>query len=128
MPGPISRREFLKGAAAAAVGAAVSGSRTVTAAPSYDILIQGGTVLDGTGGPAVSADIALKGDRIAAIGRINPGRARQVIEATGLHVCPGFIDIHTHSDGAILAVPTADSRHPQGGVPGDLRSRWRSSR
>jgi N-acyl-D-aspartate/D-glutamate deacylase len=80
----------------------------------FDIVIRGGLVLDGTGADAAAVDIALRGDRIAAIGRIAPEQARRVIDAIGLHVAPGFIDIHTHSDGDILEFPTADGRVRQG--------------
>ena len=64
----------------------------------HDILIQGGSVVDGTGAPARQADVAVLGGRIAAVGR-QLGAARRVIDARGLLVTPGFVDIHTHYDG-----------------------------
>lgn len=64
----------------------------------FDVVIRGGTVLDGNGTPAVIADVAIKGDRIAEIGKItSPGKRE--INATGLLVTPGWVDIHTHYDG-----------------------------
>jgi N-acyl-D-amino-acid deacylase len=77
-------------------------------------VIRGGAVLDGTGGPPFVADVGLVGDTIAALGEIGPEAGRRVIDAAGLHVAPGFIDIHTHSDPDVLACPTADSRVRQG--------------
>ncbi len=84
------------------------------AAPSFDLVVRGGTVVDGTGAPAFRADVGLVGDTIAALGEIGPEQGRRVIDAAGLHVVPGFIDIHTHSDPDVLVYPTADSRVRQG--------------
>jgi len=108
----MSRRRFLKTTLTATAGAAV-GAR-VSAAPAFDLVIRGGTVVDGTGAPMYAADVALNGDAIAAVGSIAAAQGRRVLDAAGLHVGPGFVDIHTHSDGAILAYPTADSRVRQG--------------
>ena len=63
----------------------------------YDVVIRGGKVVDGTGLPGFAADIAIRGDRIAKIGRINEPGARE-IDADGCIVAPGFIDVHTHYD------------------------------
>jgi N-acyl-D-amino-acid deacylase len=65
---------------------------------SYELLITGGRVLDGTGNPWFAADIAVKDGRVAAIGKLAGASARRVIDARGHYVAPGFIDIHSHSD------------------------------
>ncbi len=64
----------------------------------HDLLISGATVVDGTGGPAVTADVAVKDGRIVEVGRVN-GAAHQRIDAAGAWLTPGFVDIHTHYDG-----------------------------
>ena len=65
---------------------------------SYDVLIRGGMLVDGTGSPARRADVAIKEGKIAAIGTLGSSAAREVLDATGLIVAPGFIDVHTHAD------------------------------
>jgi N-acyl-D-aspartate/D-glutamate deacylase len=64
----------------------------------HDLVIRGGTVVDGTGDPARVADVAIEGGRIAAVGVVK-GTARETLDARGLLVTPGFVDIHTHYDG-----------------------------
>ena len=64
----------------------------------YDLLIRGGTVVDGTGSPARTADVAVSDGRITEVGRVD-GRARRTVDADGLVVTPGFVDVHTHFDG-----------------------------
>ncbi|MGA0862295.1 MAG: N-acyl-D-amino-acid deacylase family protein [Ilumatobacteraceae bacterium] len=66
----------------------------------FDIIIKGGTVVDGTGSPARIADIAISDGRIVDVGQVS-GDARETIDATGLLVTPGFVDIHTHYDGQV---------------------------
>ncbi|MEQ8860373.1 MAG: amidohydrolase family protein [Pseudomonadales bacterium] len=65
----------------------------------HDLLIRGGTLVDGTGAPARTADVMVDGDHISAVGPRLTGRARRVIDAEGALVIPGFVDIHTHYDG-----------------------------
>ncbi len=77
----------------------------------YDVLILNGTLHDGTGGVARRADVALRGDRIARVGRLGQGRAKQRVDARGLVVCPGLIDLHTHSDQPLLHDPTRANRN-----------------
>jgi N-acyl-D-amino-acid deacylase len=66
--------------------------------PKYDLVITGGQVIDGTGAPRRRADVAIKDGRIAAIGTIAKADGKDVIDAIGLVVAPGFIDVHTHAD------------------------------
>ncbi len=80
----------------------------------WDILIRGGTVIDGSGRPGESADIAILGGRIARIGPGLAGEAARVIDAEGLAVTPGFIDIKTHSDFTLPINPKAESKVRQG--------------
>lgn len=115
MSSTFSRRKFLKSAAAlAALGGPALGAARLAADSAFDLVIEGGTILDGTGGPGYPADLGIAGDTIAAIGRIDPARGRRVLRAEGRQVCPGFIDIHSHSDGLITVYPTADSKVRQG--------------
>jgi len=67
----------------------------------YDLKITGGTLIDGTGAPAATGDVAIRAGKIAALGRVT-GNARQTIAADGCLITPGFIDIHTHYDAQIL--------------------------
>ena len=76
----------------------------------YDILITGGHILDGTGGPWFAGDVAIKDGRIADIGRLGNVSAKRVIDAKGLVVAPGFIDMHTHSDFTLLADGKGESK------------------
>jgi len=79
----------------------------------YDVLLRGGTVIDGTGAPGVVTDLAIRGDRIATIGKID-GEAALTIDASGLMVTPGFIDMHSHSDETRLIMPHGPSFSLQG--------------
>ena len=64
----------------------------------YDLVVRGGSVCDGSGEPAFTADVALRDGRVAAVGRVDPADGQRVIDADGLWVTPGFIDVHTHYD------------------------------
>src|SRR5262245_26116183 len=79
-----------------------------------DILIQGGTVIDGSGRPAQRADVAIARDRIEAIGLLPGAAAARMVDATGHVVAPGFIDMHSHADFVLPGLPTADSKVHQG--------------
>jgi N-acyl-D-aspartate/D-glutamate deacylase len=67
----------------------------------YDLLIRGGTLVDGTRFPGFTADLGIRGGRVAEIGRLAPARAKRVLDADGLVVAPGFVDLHTHYDAQI---------------------------
>jgi N-acyl-D-amino-acid deacylase len=79
-----------------------------------DVLISNGWVADGTGNPRYPADVAIQGDRILAVERLNGAQAARTIDATGKIVCPGFVDAHSHSDWSLFANPTAESTIRQG--------------
>jgi N-acyl-D-amino-acid deacylase len=68
----------------------------------YDVLIRGGTLYDGSGGPPRRVDVAIRGDRIAAIGDLRSAQARTVVDATGLAVAPGFINMLSHSEVSLI--------------------------
>ncbi|MBV9772714.1 MAG: D-aminoacylase [Gemmatimonadetes bacterium] len=116
--------------------------------PTYDLLIRGGRIVDGTGSPWYRGDVAITGDRIVAVGLMPRARARDTIDATGLVVAPGFIDMLGHSEYPLLRDGRAISKITQGitseitgevtsvvpvpastggqGEPGDERApRWR---
>jgi N-acyl-D-amino-acid deacylase len=71
----------------------------------YDLLVRGGTVIDGSGLPRYGAEVAVKDGRIAAVGRLRGVAAKEVIDATDLVVAPGFVDGHTHMDAQIFWDP-----------------------
>ena len=80
----------------------------------WDILIRGGLVIDGSGRPGEIADVALRGGRIAAVGQSLAAGSARTIDAEGLAVAPGFIDIKTHSDFTLPINPKAESKVRQG--------------
>ncbi len=91
--------------------------RRVSSTPEFDLVISNGQVVDGSGSPPFAADLAIKGDTILRIARMDEAQKRQagrVIDASGLIVSPGFIDIHTHSDYPLLVDGTAQSKIRQG--------------
>jgi N-acyl-D-aspartate/D-glutamate deacylase len=97
-----------------AAGVAALVATTPAQTPPFDVLITGGQVLDGTGAAAQRVDVGIRGDRVAAIGLLSGQPARRMIDATGLVVTPGFIDLHTHSEMPLVADGTAQSKVRQG--------------
>ena len=83
-------------------------------APQFDLLIRGGRVVDGTGNPSYLADVGIKQGRIAALGKLAGSTATRSIDAAGLVVAPGFVDIHNHSDDTLLVDGGAESMVRQG--------------
>jgi N-acyl-D-amino-acid deacylase len=77
----------------------LTGSASGTVGQQFDVVIQGGHILDGSGNPWYRADIGIVGDRIVAIGRLDSARATRIVDARGRTVTPGFIDLHSHADG-----------------------------
>ena len=96
--------------------AALSAFAAPLHAQEYDLLIKGGIVVDGTGAARFAADVAIAGDRIVAVSRtgIDPSRARQVMDATGRVVTPGFIDNHSHTQLSIADHPLSENFLRQG--------------
>lgn len=86
----------------------------MTALERCDLLLTGGTVIDGTGAPRRRADVAIVDDRIAAVGDLAGVTAGRTVDATGRIVAPGFVDVHTHDDRALLSKPTMDMKVSQG--------------
>ncbi len=123
------RRTFLSSAATAAcvagTGVLLSGCSTKK---DYDLIISGGTVIDGSGSPGVKMDVAVSGDKIVAIApNIDTKKAVNVIDARGKAVSPGFIDPHTHTDIHLLINPKAESKIRQGvttEIGGNCGSSW----
>ncbi len=107
----VSRFTFVLGVAVVAL--LIRAPRTQGSA-GYDIVFRGGRVVDGTGSPWFRADVAVRGDTIALVARDIQAPAARVVDATGLVIAPGFIDIHTHARRGIFAVPTADNYTRQG--------------
>lgn len=83
-------------------------------AADYDLLLRNGKIVDGTGNPWFVGDVAIKGDKIVAIGRALEGTATREIDAKGLVVAPGFIDMHSHSDYLLLEDGKGESKIRQG--------------
>ncbi len=89
------------------------GRRPAGAAGRADLVVRGGTIFDGTGAPPRTGDVAISGDRITAVGQVTATGAVEV-DARGMAVAPGFIDIHSHADLSLLVNPRAESRVRQG--------------
>ena len=86
----------------------------MAAGEQYDVLFTGGTVIDGTGAPRVRADVAISGDRVAAVGDLAGAPAARAIDASGRIVSPGFIDAHTHDDNLLLVDRDVTPKTSQG--------------
>ena len=80
----------------------------------FDVIIKNGKVIDGAGNPWFKADVGINGQKISEIGRLSAEKASEIIDATGLVVSPGFVDMHSHSDLVLLINPKAESKIRQG--------------
>ncbi len=111
-----TRRTFLQGAAALLLAdrACASSPQPAPGPSRADLVLRGGAVFDGSGAPAVEADVAVTGGRISAIGPRLAAVGGEEIDVRGLAVAPGFIDIHSHGDGSLSADPRAASVVRQG--------------
>jgi N-acyl-D-amino-acid deacylase len=79
-----------------------------------DWILRSGTVIDGTGGARFRGDVAIAGDRIAAVGEVTKTAGAREIDVSGKIVAPGFIDVHTHDDRALFAAPDMMAKASQG--------------
>ncbi|NIU85571.1 MAG: amidohydrolase family protein, partial [Candidatus Korarchaeota archaeon] len=80
----------------------------------FDVVIKNGCLVDGTGNPWFKADIGVKNGKVSEIGELHSADANRIINAKGLMVCPGFIDMHSHSEYSLLANSKAESKIRQG--------------
>jgi N-acyl-D-amino-acid deacylase len=87
---------------------------SLAADPSYDVVIANGKIVDGSGNPWFYGNVAIENGRIARIGKFDPTLGKRVIDAKGMVVSPGFIDLHTHTDVTVLADGNAESKVRQG--------------
>lgn len=112
----MNRRDFLRASALGAAALGLSGMTgcKVTTRHSFDTIIKNGVIYAGDGKPPIEGDIAIRDGRIAAIGKDLGSQAELVLDAGGLVVSPGFIDIHTHTDTNLFDAPKGDSRIFQG--------------
>jgi N-acyl-D-amino-acid deacylase len=108
-PSPGSNLGFV-----AALALLLAACATAPSAPRYDTVIRGGTIYDGSGGAPYRGDVGLRGDRIAYVGPSLDGRARKEIDASGLAVAPGFINMLSWANEALIADPKAQSDIRQG--------------
>ena len=114
----LNRRDFIKKSSKITALAGIGGCglllKGCTSQQEFDVVIKGGQVFDGLGNEGIITDIGVKSGLIAFIGKINSRKGGSVIEAQGLVVCPGFIDVHDHTDAGLLVNPKGESHIRQG--------------
>lgn len=113
----INRRKFLQGTALIGASALMLGGKHMPGihlSNEFDLLIINGTIIDGNGTAQFTGDVGIKNGIIKAIGNLKNATADRVINAKGLKVVPGFIDIHTHTDLGVLRNPKGESKIRQG--------------
>ena len=106
--------EALGEIAAAAYDVPLNSQASLSSGDEYDVLLKNGSIIDGSGNPWVSGDIAILGDRIAAIGKLDGAHAKRVIDAKGLVISPGFIDMLGQSEASLLIDNRSISKLAQG--------------
>jgi len=116
MNSKISRRDFIKSSAQAGLFISLAGSSFLRAksTETFDLVIKNGTIIDGLKDQAYQTDIGIVGEKIRRVGNLRKAESKAVIDASGLIISPGFIDIHTHTDYELLANPKAESKIRQG--------------
>ncbi|MGB9663830.1 MAG: N-acyl-D-amino-acid deacylase family protein [Ignavibacteria bacterium] len=114
----ISRRKFIKAGSITTAGILLMGYSSFSTFQlkerSLDILIKNGSIIDGTGKKEFIADVGIKDGKIVLIGKFKDNNAKTLIDAKGLKVAPGFIDIHSHTDADLIINPKAESKIRQG--------------
>jgi N-acyl-D-amino-acid deacylase len=108
------RRDFLTTAGAALAALGCGGGAGLPGRTRWDLVLRHGTIVDGSGGAPFEGDVAILNGRIVAVGRALTGRGSEEIDARGLAVAPGFVDIHSHADGTLFDDPRAESVVRQG--------------
>ena len=111
---PLTRLHAILAFSAMLVTPLVCGAQTPSQTASFDVLIKGGTVYDGTGGEPRQADIGIRGDRIVAVGNLQNAHAGSVVDASGLAVAPGFINMLSHSEQSLIVDSRSMSELKQG--------------
>ncbi|GAB1344841.1 N-acyl-D-amino-acid deacylase family protein [Gemmatimonas sp.] len=120
--GGTTRRDFLQHGVMAVAALPLTSMSAPMAAPfvhvagrqEYDLVVRGGVVFDGLGGAGREGDVAVRDGRISAVGARLSARGRTEVDARGLAVTPGFVDIHSHGDGSLREDPRAESVVRQG--------------
>jgi N-acyl-D-amino-acid deacylase len=106
--------EALGEIAAAAYDAPLASPASISRSAEYDIILKNGSIIDGSGNPWVSGDVGIRGDRIAAIGKLDGEQAKRVIDAKGLVISPGFIDMLGQSEYSLLIDNRSQNKLAQG--------------
>jgi N-acyl-D-aspartate/D-glutamate deacylase len=107
-------QSFLRSVSCCLVAVVCASPLLAAETPPFDLVIRNGKIVDGTGNPWFFGDVGIRGDRIVAIGKVPVDKAQRVIDARGLIVAPGFIDMHSHSDFFLLEDGDAQSKIRQG--------------
>ena len=112
----INRREFIQSTSLLGVSTIFLGSTShiFLRSKGFDLLVKGGNIIDGTGKAEYKADLGIKDGKIIAVGNLSEAEAIKIINADGLKVVPGFIDIHSHTDVDLIINPKAESKIRQG--------------